>query len=103
MPPPPPIPPRLPAQPPVPPPASPPPPPTRLATVTPWRATNRPGPILSPGELDRFKDLLVFARSTVEGYFTGKHKSPYRGSSAEFADYKEYVAGDDLTHLDWRA
>lgn len=58
--------------------------------------------LLTPAELDRFKNLLVFARSTVEGYFTGKHKSPYRGSSVEFADYKEYVPGDDLKRVDWR-
>ncbi len=58
--------------------------------------------ILTPGELDRFKDLLVFARATVEGYFTGKHKSPYHGSSVEFADYKEYVPGDELKRVDWR-
>jgi len=45
----------------------------------------------------------MFARSIVEGYFAGKHKSPYRGSSVEFADYKEYVPGDDIKHIDWRA
>jgi uncharacterized protein (DUF58 family) len=66
------------------------------------RVISRKEPLLTPSELDRFKNLLVFARSTVEGYFSGKHKSPYRGSSAEFADYKEYVAGDDVSHLDWR-
>ena len=59
-------------------------------------------PLLSPGELERFKNLLVFAKSTVEGYYSGKHKSPLRGASSEFADYKEYVAGDDVAHLDWR-
>jgi uncharacterized protein (DUF58 family) len=59
--------------------------------------------ILSPAELERFGNLLMFARSTVEGYFAGKHKSPYHGSSVEFADYKEYVPGDDIKHLDWRA
>ncbi|MBA4147539.1 MAG: DUF58 domain-containing protein [Verrucomicrobia bacterium] len=59
-------------------------------------------PILTPDELDRFKNLLVFAKAMVEGYFSGKHRSPYRGSSAEFADYKEYVAGDDIGHMDWR-
>lgn len=58
--------------------------------------------IFSPEELERFKNLLVFARSTVEGYFSGKHKSPLKGQSAEFADYKEYVAGDDIAQLDWR-
>ncbi len=59
--------------------------------------------LLTVEELERFKNLLVFARSTVEGYYSGKHKSPFRGSSAEFADYKEYVAGDDVGRLDWRA
>jgi len=59
--------------------------------------------LLTPGELERFKNLLVFARATVEGYFVGKHKSPFRGSSVEFADYKEYVAGDEVNRIDWRA
>lgn len=59
-------------------------------------------PLLTVEELDRFKNLLVFAKSTVEGFFTGKHKSPRRGSSAEFSDYKEYVAGDDIKRIDWR-
>ncbi|MBE0540908.1 MAG: DUF58 domain-containing protein [Verrucomicrobia bacterium] len=59
--------------------------------------------ILTPAELERFKNLLVFARATVEGYFSGKHKSPFRGSSVEFADYKEYVPGDEVNRIDWRA
>jgi uncharacterized protein (DUF58 family) len=63
----------------------------------------KPDPLLSPEELERFKNLLVFARATVEGYFVGKHKSPYRGSSVEFADYKEYVPGDEVNRIDWRA
>lgn len=60
------------------------------------------GPILTLSELDRFNNLLVFARSAVEGYFTGKHKSRFYGSSSEFSDYKEYVAGEDTAHIDWR-
>ena len=63
----------------------------------------RRGSLLSPSELERFGNLLVFARSTVEGYFAGKHKSPHHGSSVEFTDYKEYVPGDDPKHIDWRA
>ena len=58
--------------------------------------------MLDLDELARFENLLVFARATVEGFFTGRHRSPFRGSAAEFADYKEYVAGDDLARLDWR-
>src|SRR5215216_6137536 len=65
-------------------------------------AATPPPLLLNLEELSRFENLLVFAKAVVEGYFAGKHKSPYHGSAAEFADYKEYVAGDDLTHLDWR-
>ncbi len=67
------------------------------------RGPQPPPPLLlNLQELERFENLLVFAKATVEGYYAGKHKSPYRGSAAEFADYKEYVPGDDLARLDWR-
>ena len=59
-------------------------------------------PLLKEEELARFENLLVFAKATVDGFFVGIHKSPRHGSAAEFADYKEYVAGDDLARLDWR-
>jgi uncharacterized protein (DUF58 family) len=79
----------------------------RLARPAPVMNVAAPPPrgnsLLTLAELDRFKNLLVFARSTVEGYFTGKHRSPYRGSSVEFADYKDYVPGDELNRIDWRA
>lgn len=76
--------------------------PTVLAKPLPFGPSPQQ-PLLTVEELERFKNLLVFARATVEGYYSGRHKSPYRGSSAEFADYKEYVAGDDVSRLDWRA
>jgi uncharacterized protein (DUF58 family) len=60
-------------------------------------------PLLSSEELERFGDLLLFARCTVEGFFAGKHRSPFRGSSVEFTDYKEYITGDDPKRIDWRA
>ena len=59
--------------------------------------------LLSPAELEQYGDLLLFARATVEGYFAGKHASPHRGTSVEFTDYKEYMPGDDLHRIDWRA
>jgi uncharacterized protein (DUF58 family) len=62
----------------------------------------RKGAILSPAELNRFKNLLVFARATVEGALVGKHRSKRRGTSAEFADYKEYAPGDEINRIDWR-
>ena len=58
--------------------------------------------LLDFDELERFDNLLVFAKAAVEGYYSGRHKSPYTGSSAEFSDYKEYSPGDPLSRLDWR-
>lgn len=58
--------------------------------------------LLNPAELARYGNLLVFAKSRVEGYFSGRHRSPYYGSNAEFADYQEYTSGEDIGHLDWR-
>ena len=42
------------------------------------------------------------ARSPVEGYYSGIHKSPYHGFNVEFAEYREYSPGDDPRYLDWR-
>ena len=78
-------------------------PPFLASFFKPQSPSIRRGSLLSPAELERFGNLLVFARSTVEGYFAGKHKSPHRGSSVEFTDYKEYVPGDDIKRIDWRA
>jgi uncharacterized protein (DUF58 family) len=39
----------------------------------------------------------------MQGNVSGRHPSPHRGSSVEFAEYRKYVPGDDLRRLDWRA
>lgn len=57
---------------------------------------------LNPAELARFENLMVFARTTVEGWFAGRHKSPHFGFSAEFVEHKPYTDGDDIAHMDWR-
>ena len=57
---------------------------------------------LDPAVLDRLEGLSLVARTVVEGFMTGHHRSPFRGSSAEFAQHREYVAGDELRRLDWR-
>src|SRR5256885_6246211 len=38
----------------------------------------------------------------MEGTVSGHHKSPHRGSSVEFAEYRNYAPGDDIRRLDWR-
>jgi uncharacterized protein (DUF58 family) len=53
--------------------------------------------------LSRLAGLPLFARRPMQGAVSGRHASPHRGSSVEFAEYRKYVPGDDLRRLDWRA
>ncbi len=55
-----------------------------------------------PEVLSRISRLELRARSVVEGFVNGLHKSPYHGFSVEFAEHREYVPGDDVRHIDWR-
>ena len=57
---------------------------------------------LNPQTLARLKGLELRARTIVEGYVAGVHKSPYHGFSIEFAEHREYVPGDDLRYVDWK-
>ena len=57
---------------------------------------------LDPVALSRLKNLSLAARKVVEGYFAGMHRSPNKGFSIEFAEHREYVAGMDPRHVDWR-
>ncbi len=57
---------------------------------------------LEPQALARVKNLSVVARGVVEGFISGLHSSPYKGFSVEFAEHREYTAGDDPKHLDYR-
>lgn len=57
---------------------------------------------LDPAVLDRLEGLSLVARNVVEGVMAGHHRSPFRGSSSEFAQHREYVLGDELRHIDWR-
>jgi uncharacterized protein (DUF58 family) len=59
--------------------------------------------LLPPEALARFSNLNLIARWIVEGFISGLHKSPYHGFSVEFAEYRQYVAGDDLRYFDWKA
>jgi uncharacterized protein (DUF58 family) len=57
---------------------------------------------LDPGVLSRLAGVPLFARKPMQGSVSGRHPSPHRGSSVEFAEYRKYVLGDDLRRLDWR-
>lgn len=58
--------------------------------------------LLSPQDLTRLGRLALTSRFTVEGTQTGAHRSQRKGISVEFADYRQYVPGDDTRHLDWK-
>ena len=47
-------------------------------------------------------NLELFAKKVVEGFITGKHKSPFHGFSVEFAEHKLYNTGDSTKHIDWK-
>ena len=57
---------------------------------------------LDPAALAKLKNLGLAARLVVEGLFSGQHRSPHRGFSVEFAEHRQYTAGIDPRHLDWK-
>ncbi len=59
-------------------------------------------PLLTAELASRLDRLDLIARLVVEGFLTGLHKSPYHGFSVEFAEYRQYLPGDPINHLDWR-
>lgn len=58
---------------------------------------------LDPQALAALSNSKLRAQSVVDGLLTGMHRNPLRGSSVEFSEYKEYVPGDELKYIDWRA
>jgi len=58
---------------------------------------------LDPETLLRLGTINVVARSVVEGFITGLHRSPHHGFSVEFSEHRPYTPGDELRHLDWVA
>jgi uncharacterized protein (DUF58 family) len=57
---------------------------------------------LDPGVIARLGTMELKARTVIEGFLSGLHRSPYKGFSVEFAEYRQYLPGDDLNTLDWK-
>jgi uncharacterized protein (DUF58 family) len=57
---------------------------------------------LDPGVIARLGTMELKARTVVEGFLAGLHRSPFKGFSVEFAEYRQYLPGDDLSTLDWK-
>lgn len=71
--------------------------PTRL---TPGNAAH--GSFIDPQALMGIRNLELRARVVVEGFWSGIHRSPYHGFSAEFTEYRQYSPDDDPRYVDWR-
>lgn len=64
--------------------------------------TGKISKFLDPRLLASLSSMEIRARSVVEGYAEGLHKSPYKGFNVEFAEYRQYVPGDPLKDIDWK-
>jgi uncharacterized protein (DUF58 family) len=56
---------------------------------------------LDPAVLASISSLDLIAKTVVDGFVAGLHRSPKFGFSQEFAEYQQYSPGDDLRHIDW--
>lgn len=61
-----------------------------------------PASFLDPALLARISDLALLARTVVDGFMHGQHRSLRKGSSLDFAEHRSYQPGDDLRRIDWR-
>ncbi len=61
-----------------------------------------PASFLEPALLARISDLALLARTVVDGFMHGQHRSLRKGSSLDFAEHRSYQPGDDLRRIDWR-
>ena len=56
---------------------------------------------MDQSQLRAYRHLDFFARQVVEGFITGRHKSPFHGFSVEFSDYRQYNTGESTRNIDW--
>jgi uncharacterized protein (DUF58 family) len=70
-----------------------------MAAATPALAADR---FLDPAVLSRISNLELLARTVVDGFINGLHRSPYLGLSLDFAEHRGYMPGDDIRRIDWR-
>jgi uncharacterized protein (DUF58 family) len=59
-------------------------------------------PFLDLGKFKTFEHFELYAKSAVEGFITGMHKSPFHGFSVEFSEHKIYNPGESTRHIDWK-
>src|SRR5205807_2931846 len=60
------------------------------------------GSLLDPRTLQKISKMELVARQVMDGYVQGMHRSPHIGFALDFAQHRQYVAGDDVKRIDWR-
>lgn len=77
-----------------------------VTTNTPPNVVNTRAPgtsLLEPHVLQRISKMELVAKQLMDGYVQGMHRSPHIGFALDFAQHRQYVAGDDVKRIDWRA
>jgi uncharacterized protein (DUF58 family) len=69
-----------------------------MSTVVPGRRAD----LIDPATIAALGHVEIVARWVVDGFLTGLHRSPRKGFSVEFAEYRPYQPGDELRHVDWK-
>jgi uncharacterized protein (DUF58 family) len=59
--------------------------------------------LLAPETLQKISRMELVAKQVMDGYVQGMHRSPHIGFALDFAQHRQYVAGDDIKRIDWRA
>ncbi len=62
----------------------------------------RAASLLDEAEMERFKNLIIFAKTAVESRYNGRHKSPDLGGGGEFSEYTSYDPSQSIQAIDWR-
>src|SRR5262250_1765126 len=68
---------------------------------TPVIETQSVNRFIDPKVLMKIQNLELVARTVVEGFVQGLHRSPYTGFSVDFASYRQYMPGDEIRRIDW--
>ena len=72
-----------------------------MSPTTAAAATGSPNRFIDPTVLTKIQNLELLARTVVEGFVQGLHKSPFLGFSVDFAEYRQYQPGDEIRRIDW--
>src|SRR4051812_16193920 len=75
---------------------------TQPAISTPSTLNTQHSSLLDPRALAAVSRMELVAKTVMDGYVQGMHKSPHIGFALDFAQHRQYVPGDDIKRIDWR-